>query len=107
MWQAGSVGYQVEQRDLSAMTSRHRDGGRQILLHRIIEVHFTAFDHVLQQQTGKWLGDGSDIEKGVTVDILVGAVIHFPSADDSAAVLVDNSDYNADVAFFNLDAPLQ
>ena len=75
--------------------------------HGIIQLHLPALNHVLQQQPGKCLRDGTDLEQGVAIDFLVGAVIHFSATDNAAAMLVHNADHDADVPLFNLDALLQ
>ena len=98
---------QLEQGDFLAVTGRHLDRLGQILCHGIIQLHLPALNHVLQQQPGKCLRDGTDFEQGVAIHFLVGAVIHFSVTDNAAAILVHNADHDAAVSLFSLDALLQ
>ena len=97
---------EVEQGDFLAVAGRHPDRLGQILCHGIIWLHLPALDHVLQQQRGKCLRDGTDLEQGVAIHFLVGTVIQLSVADNAAAMLVHNADHHAAVPFFNLDAML-
>src|SRR6185369_5394319 len=79
----------------------------QVFLHWIVQFHLAAIDHFLQQEAGEWLCNGSNVEQRIAVDFLVGAVIQFSAAHNSAALLVHNADYDTDIPLFNLDALLQ
>ena len=64
---------QVKQGDFLAVAGRHPDRRWQTLCHGIIQLHLSALDHVLQQQRGKCLRDGTDFEQCVAIHLSVGA----------------------------------
>ena len=83
--QTRSVGRQVEERDLLAAARWHPYGRRQIHLHRIVELHFAALNHVFQQQSGENFGDGADVGRGYWRR-------RCHRADDLRALFIDETD---------------
>src|SRR5687767_15358091 len=87
-WEPGILRGQIPQRDLFPPMSRHPAPLRQILRHRIIELYLTAPVHLERQQGSKYFGHGTDFKDGISVDLLVGAVIQLSSRKHPPATRV-------------------
>jgi hypothetical protein len=59
---------QILQRDLPAVSLQHPHLRRQVLRHRIGELHLSVLRHVGEQQGSEDLGHRADLEDGVAVD---------------------------------------
>ena len=91
------MGGQVKQCDLLSVARRHFNRFGQILCNRIIQLHFVAFHHVLEEQCGKCLRHRADLENSVAVDFLRSSVIEFAGTEDATAAFIDQSNDHAGI----------
>lgn len=90
--QSGGVSGEIEEGDLFAAVSGKLNGGGEIFGDGIVEAHFAALNHVLQEKHGECFGDRADEEDGVGIDGIGDTVVERAGGEDLAAVFIDEAD---------------
>lgn len=66
--EAGKVGREIEQRDRLSVTGANMNVGRQQIRNRIGKLDLATPHHVREQDSGEYLGHGTDLEHTLTIN---------------------------------------
>ena len=102
--QPGGLGRQIHQGDGVALPLGQLHAGREVLGHGIVELEFSALDHIGEHERREDLGDRSDLEDGVAIERALVARVEMPVGNDAPARWSGDADDHSHALMLRVDA---